>query len=589
MIFKLSMKLYFLLSIIAFLIKNFVQAKDKPTLDVENDIDDGEKTGNDDYFLVIVDHEIQKKKSHEKRQEKQEILDILLSDINNLIIDNRDTYDDPSELEKIASVTNPIYLRKREVEKEVEDESNYAHVISTIEKQSVIFTYLSEDLVPLVEELPNVKAVVHDVKINLDSRSNDELKRLKNTNAWNNPCVKGNTYNYLSIISQDKYIDSKKNASYDKNYYYPKSAGKGTNIFVLDTGFNFTHPEFSNKDEREAKCLVSTSSSEVFPEEEEGCYFFDETYHGNAVADIAGGLTNGIAFKANIYGIAIYRSKNVYDTYSSSIITALSYINDNYLNITNSEYYDKYRYKTVVNLSSSYYLNCSNTEKLNDYLYDLIDDMNNKGVVFVVSASNYNTTSDNKYFPCSFDNVICVGSIDNLGINKDYLEMKKNEDEDYDKAHEINEKVIKEHLESKDMSTKNYVRAAYSNYGKSVDFYAPGTVKAFYRNENGKDFEYYDQGTSYAAPIVAGIAATIMGEFPYYNFNTKRMREHLTKIGVKNVIKGIEKGYPNILINNGKHLNYPQYNKYNTCGINEDLCSTDNELECFSHGCCLKN
>ncbi len=67
------------------------------------------------------------------------------------------------------------------------------------------------------------------------------------------------------------------------------------------------------------------------------------------------------------------------------------------------------------------------------------------------------------------------------------------------------------------------------------------------------------------------------------------MREHLTKIGINNIISGIKKGHPNVFINNGKHLNFSPTDKYNTCGINKNVCSKDNELECFKHGCCLKN
>ncbi len=151
--------------------------------------------------------------------------------------------------------------------------------------------------------------------------------------------------------------------------------------------------------------------------------------------------------------------------------------------------------------------------------------MNDRGVVIVVSAGNYNSLADDVFFPCSFDNVICVGAIDNLGINEDYLEMLENQEKDYDKAHEVFNNIFKEHIENKDMATRNYRRAEYSNYGENVDIYAPGSVKFYYRDENGIDHEVYDQDTSYAAPIVAGVAATFMSEFPYYNFDTKKKKK----------------------------------------------------------------
>jgi len=581
MIFKFSMKLYFLLSIIAILIINSVQAKEKPTTDVEKDTGDVEKTGTDDYYLVVVKHKVQKKKrNHEKRHEREEILDSLVSQINNLIMDNRDTYDDPTELEAIEQIQNPESLRRRGLEED-EEENNYAYVISSLEKQSIIVTYLSESLVSLVENLEYVKYVVPDAKLTLAARTNDELKRLKSSNAWKNPCVKGNTYNYLSIISQDKYNDSKKNASYDKNYYYPGSAGEGTNIFILDTGFNFTHPEFSNKDERKAKCIAATTQMMTTPLDSEACYYGEELYHGNMVADIAGGLTNGVASKANIYGIAIYSNNRYGDItmYASSVINALTYIDENYLSDP------KYLYKTIINISAIYSIEYPrNPEGRSEILEEIINNMSKKGVVFVAASGNLNESVDDMYYPCSFGSVICVGSIDNANINDIYEEKDKNEENK-----KIFKKTLEENIKSKDMLTKYYRRASYSNYGKNVNLYAPGAVKVNYYDENGREQEEYGEGTSFSSPIVAGIVATIMSEFPYYNFNTEKMLEHLVKIGVPNVIKGLEKGHPNVLVNNGKHINYSQYDKYNSCGNpTNELCSKDDELECFEHGCCLK-
>ena len=299
------------------------------------------------------------------------------------------------------------------------------------------------------------------------------------------------------------------------------------------------------------------------------------------VADVAGGLANGIASKANIYGIAIYTGnyRGEVRMFASSVINALTFIDDNYL--TDS----KYLYKTIINISAVYVVNHQgNPKKDTDCLYDIINDMNKKGVILVVASGNENESVDNYKYPCSFDNVICVGAIDNAGIN-DIYEKTKGSNEDK----EIFEETLKENIKSKDMLTKYYRRAAYSNYGKNVDLYAPGAAKVNYYDEKGHEHEKYGEGTSFSSPIVAGIAATIMSEFPYYKFTTEKMLDHLVKIGVHNVIKGLEKGHPNVLVNNGKHINYSQYDKYNSCGNpTNKLCSKDDELECFEYGCCLK-
>ncbi len=578
MIFKFSLKLHFVLSVIIILIINSIQAKEKETLDVKEKHDKDEVI-TDDYYLVVVNHKIHKKKnSHEKRHEREEILDILVSEINNLIMDNKDTYDNPSELEEIEQVKNPDSLRKRGLEEEDDDESNYAFVISSLEKQSVIVTYLSEYLVPLVEDLPNVKYVIHDFKLTLAEKTNEELKRLPRSCGWNTPCVKGNTYNHLSIISQDKYNDSKKNASYDNNYYFPASAGKGVDIFILDTGFNFNHPAFSNKDEREAKCIASTSRTEVTIEDNELCFFGDkqyQKYHGNMVADIAAGLINGVATTANIYGINVYTEfishSSIPDSdtfYASAAINALTHIRD---------YRIKDPHKTVINISSIYEIDyydvgpyVYNPKKDSDCLYNIINEMSNDGVTFVVASGNQGRLVDDLVYPCSFNNTICVGSIDNAGINEDYKKMN-----DKIISEEKFNEILKENIKKKGMATKNYRQAAYSNYGKNVNIYAPGAVKTNYYDIDGKEHEVYVEGTSFSSPIVAGIAATLLSEFPD---DKNSMLVRLQNKGTHNIIKGIEKGHPNVLANIGKHITYSQYDKYNSCGNpKNNLCSKDDK------------
>ena len=149
---------------------------------------------------------------HVKREEKEQFLDALVNEINNLIIGNIDTYEDPSKLEKIKQTTTPFTLSKKSID-EYKNEKRYAQVISSLEDESLIYTYLSKELIPLVNDLPNVE-IVPDIKMEYYSgSSNDNLKVLKNNTTWENPCVKGNTYNYLSLISQDKYDDSDENAT----------------------------------------------------------------------------------------------------------------------------------------------------------------------------------------------------------------------------------------------------------------------------------------------------------------------------------------------------------------------------------------
>jgi len=48
-----------------------------------------------------------------------------------------------------------------------------------------------------------------------------------------------------------------------------------------------------------------------------------------------------------------------------------------------------------------------------------------------------------------------------------------------------------------------------------VDISAPGFVKVHYQYESREDEIEKVEGTSFSSPIVTGVAATIMSEFPY--------------------------------------------------------------------------
>lgn len=614
--FSISKKLTILLGIISTLAINSVQAEDDPFF---KDTPEEVKDGSEQFYLVIAKNHIGGNKSHDKRGEKGDFLNALVNEINNLIIGNKDTYEDTTELKKLEEGYNTSALRRRSgKDDEDEEENKYAYVISSLEKESMILTYLSEDLVPLVKDLPNVKAVVPDSVVEETSSEFDELDRLKRTAAWQSPCVKGNTYSYLSLLSQDKFDDSKKNASYDSNYYYPSSAGKDVNIFIIDSGFNFRNPEFSNTDERTVQCLVTVDRYNQYHEEfNDFCMHGHTKYHGSQVADMAAGLTNGVASKANIYGIG----KRGTELYRSTIIKSLEYIRNHYFDLSNPDYEKKYKNKSVINMSITVRAklqdgeNYSNQEESDDmnYMYQLIGDMTRKGAIFVVAAGNDNVSADKNYYPCAFNNVICVGAIDNIGINEEYEKVQKIDDKkptyyrsyeewtkatnytdidqwkkDFQEQKDIYDKTYVELMESKQVKTKNYRKAYFSNYGEYVNIYAPGFINAIYQDNDGNDLTVQNWGTSFASPIVAGVVATYLSEFPYYNYDTKKMLKKLQNIGIKNAIKGIPKGESNLFINNGKKVTYSHTDKYNSCGTSRKLCSKTDELQCFEQGCCLK-
>jgi subtilisin family serine protease len=81
----------------------------------------------------------------------------------------------------------------------------------------------------------------------------------------------------------------------DGKYTFPDTAGKGVNIFVVDTGVDAAHVEFEGR----AKFLRS------FCQAGAQCKKGDGNGHGTHVSGTAAGKTVGVARKANILGIQV--------------------------------------------------------------------------------------------------------------------------------------------------------------------------------------------------------------------------------------------------------------------------------------------
>ncbi|TQR39551.1 peptidase S8 [Lysinibacillus sphaericus] len=108
----------------------------------------------------------------------------------------------------------------------------------------------------------------------------------------------------------------------------------------------------------------------------------------------------------------------------------------------------------------------------NSLLKDAVQKAIDKGITIVAGAGNDST--DNYFFPASYEGVIGVGS-------------------------------------TNDRNELSY----YSNYGPSVDVVAPGEdiYSTFYDEKKGSSFKV-DSGTSMASPVVAGIASLLKSKYP---------------------------------------------------------------------------
>jgi len=468
---------------------------------------------------------------------------------------------------------------------------------------SVIFAYLSEELYEIIKELPDVVSCNENVIIpfpndkifsitnmesigsmesmekdkskSVDKRASKfyDLSDIKNDTQWSDVSVRENTYNHLSLISQSKF-DKNLIGQYDSNYYYPSSAGKGVDIYILDSGIDVHHADFeldtgnTGNGYRTVSCDAMFGDKEIINQPGSSSYkncFLEEKikYHGSMVASIAAGKIHGVAKNANIHMV-------VHNRQSTGILLAYNFVKNNL----------KDPHKTVINLSFGSY------KKIPEEV-SLINSLIEMGCIVVAAGGNDNISScttepryvvsddDNKVktliqekiYPASLENVIGVGSIRNK---------------------------IKETDVS---SVQNlYSLADFSNYGDCLDLFAPGYAYAAYPppNNNDKsssDLEGYGGGSSFSAPLVAGVAASIISEHPEMTFNHSLMKKMLLEISVEGILdqSGIHDS-PNNFLNIGKKTVYSANNQYKGCGIFSGKRSCSNNECCSSStGYCGRN
>ncbi|ORX41356.1 subtilisin-like protein [Piromyces finnis] len=465
-------------------------------------------------------------------------------------------------ISSLKTSTDVLYGYLNEVV--AEEVSNMEGIIKCIEDIE-----LGEDIIEsdfTISYLPNENKNANADKV-IDTENFEnyyDITKIKEETNWKDVRVQKEAYSHLSLISQYKY-DSNNIHLYDNNYYITDTAGEGVDIFIIDRGINTIHLDFTEDDEkneneqikRTVTCdaIIQNGTIEILNPSDKRTKICSlekngkMPVHGTRVASVAAGCHFGVAKKANIHAIAT-------DMSIGSLLLALTYLRDNAKSINPN--------KTVVNMSFGAY-------DIEDYsvLNDLINELSKLGFMFVASAGNNKVDGCTiqhgdfpkigYHIPSFYENVISVGAIgDEELYQEDYFNGQ---------------------------SSDIYSIASFSNYGYCTDIFAPGYVYAAYHPEQYiKDFNenkvskgfMYAMGTSYSAPIVAGIAALLISENRDTVYNQKILRNELVELSQKNVIvdnyvfNNIRlENTPNRLVNNGKKSVYSRDNIYNdnSCGI----------------------
>jgi len=535
------------------------------------------------YYLVAILRKKTDKNYDDESQRVQNKIDELvnerMNDIYNVIEEKRDSYilengELDSKLEELDSL--PLEkrnnqrkkflfanksLRKRSLSNAdnstleyIPFESELVNHVAPILNYYSISAYLSEETSKIVCNMDNVlyceksKALKFNddfqtyksVEMSTDKKKNSEyynVEAIKKETGWSDVNVQKVKFspNHLSSISQSPYYY--KNSTFDNAYYYPSSAGKGIDIFIIDVGLMVDHEDFDTYEGTPYNRTISCDAicrekgiDELSGEEKRSCSIGTNDYpeHGIMVSSLAGGAIYGVAKKSNIHMLA-------YDNTNIGNLRALRYVLDH-----------GKPHKTVVSMSLAW----------NDYVQsidDILSQLIEKGIIVIVCASNEDINccakKDEKtfYTYTGYRKAITVGATDTNTYNHGYM------------------------------------KSFFSNYGDCVDVFAPGFVTSAKLEGGSTTANSSSRGTSCSTPLVAGVAALIMSENSEIEYDNEKMRETLINMSIKGAITNLKymgsADTPNRFINNGKKSIYSPDNKNIECGKDKSC----------SNGCCSKD
>ncbi|MEK6806024.1 MAG: S8 family serine peptidase [Pseudomonadota bacterium] len=279
-----------------------------------------------------------------------------------------------------------------------------------------------------------------------------------------------------------------RNRPMDGKYVYPDSAGQGVHVYVIDTGLNVNHAEFTGRvgagrnfaDRKSASVvggLGGTGDVTIDPANISDC-----NGHGTHVSGTATGTVYGVAKKATIHPVRALNCGG--EGQYSWIIGAIDWTTANAVR------------PAVVNMS----LGGGNDATLDAAVRNSIA----SGIAYAVAAGNDNADA-------------CTGSPNRVA--------------------EAVTVGASTNADSRDTS--------YSNFGSCLDIFAPGTdiTSSWYTNNTATSTI---DGTSMASPHVAGALALILARNP--SQTPAQLAAVLVSESTSGVLSNAGTGSPNKLL-----------------------------------------
>lgn len=220
---------------------------------------------------------------------------------------------------------------------------------------------LTDDLLKAELAHPDVKYVEADQVMSINYQSNIQAPQAVITQT-------GATWGLARV--------SVKDLPYPTTYAYNSAAGKGVDVYVIDTGILTTHVDFGGR----ATSVYNAVTTEA-PVDLNG--------HGTHCAGTVGGTTYGVAKNVTLYAVKVLSASGSGTT--AGVIAGVDYVTNNY---------DRTR-KSVGSMS----LGGGASTTLDTAVANSIA----AGVVYAIAAGNSNANACN-YSPARVDTAVTVGA-----------------------------------------------------------------------------------------------------------------------------------------------------------------------------------
>lgn len=259
----------------------------------------------------------------------------------------------------------------------------------------------------------------------------------------------------------------------DRKHYFD-GTGAGVHIFLIDTGIDGTNPDFKVLGNAAQNRFGSVYNNFNIIDGDSGS-------HGTRTAGLAAGLQYGVAKGATIH--PIYTAGSIKSTGGADILARLNWVYDEVVN--------KGARPAVLNMSFNIPRPVTGAGMTEADLTNKVLQLIAQGVVVVVSAGNHNGPNPGNYWPSVIPEVILVGGVDESGNRW----VRDASDPDYN--------AICVGPPGAPLGDCG------SNYGSLVDLWAPAKFirSAVKKNNKDVDAPRIRSGTSFAAPLVSGLAA----------------------------------------------------------------------------------